>query len=96
VQRALVAPVEDPDEIMDRVGRRMAELRAEAGLTQAEVARRMDTAVNNYQRIEHGLQNVTLRTMVKIAGVLGVATAVLLEAPSTGKKSGRRGRPRSR
>lgn len=77
---------------MEQVGRRMAALRAEAGLTQAQVAKSIDTAINNYQRIEHGLQNATVRTLVKIANVIGVPTAALFE-PVAGGERPRRGRP---
>lgn len=77
---------------MEQVGRRMAALRLAAGLTQAEVAKSIDTAVNNYQRIEHGLQNATIRTLVKIANVIGVPTAALFE-PVGGGQLPRRGRP---
>lgn len=80
---------------MEQVGRRMAALRLEAGLTQAEVAKGIDTAVNNYQRIEHGLQNATIRTLVKIANILGVPTAALFEADG-GTQVSRRGRPTKR
>lgn len=83
--------MEDPDQVIENVGRRIAELRAEAGLTQAEVARRIETAVSNYQRIEHGLQNLTIRTLVRISGVLGVSVARLFEKPSASR--GGRGRP---
>jgi transcriptional regulator with XRE-family HTH domain len=74
------------------VGRRIAALRLEAGLTQAQVAKGIDTAVNNYQRIEHGLQNATIRTLVKIANVIGVPTAALFE-PVAGGLEPQRGRP---
>lgn len=86
--------MEDPDKIIELVGRRIAELRAEAGLTQADVAKRVDTALSNYQRIEHGLQNLTIRTLVKISGALGVPVSRLFENPSTRKAS--RGRPSKR
>ncbi len=70
----------------------MASLRLGAGLTQAEVAKSIDTAVNNYQRIEHGLQNATIRTLVKIANVIGVPMAALFE-PAGGGQAPPRGRP---
>ena len=87
-------PVEDPDDVIEKLGRRIAELRADAGLTQAEVAERIETAVSNYQRIEHGLQNLTIRTLVKISTALGVPVIRLFERPSTARSG--RGRPRKR
>jgi len=70
----------------------MRELRVATGLTQAQVAEATGSTLSNYQRIEHGLQNITLRTLARIADALGVepkelfAPAVSLRAP--------RGRPR--
>jgi transcriptional regulator with XRE-family HTH domain len=59
----------------------MAELRERAGLTQAEVAERIGTTVSNYQRIEHGLQNVTLETMARVANAIGVAMVEFFGPP---------------
>ena len=73
---------EDPDErLLDDVGRRTGELRVRAGLTQAQVAEAVAMTVPNYQRIEAGTQNLTLRTMAKIARVLGVRVVDLLLPP---------------
>ncbi len=55
-----------------RVARRIARLRKAAGLTQEELATRLDTATRNIQRIESGTQNLTLLTVAKIAAELGV------------------------
>jgi transcriptional regulator with XRE-family HTH domain len=77
---------------MEQVGRRIAELRSKAGLTQADVAEQLTTTVSNYQRIEHGLQNLTIRTLARIAGVLGVPVAGLFEKAKT--RGAGRGRPR--
>jgi ribosome-binding protein aMBF1 (putative translation factor) len=72
----------DPDErLLDDVGRRIGELRARAGLTQAQLAEAVAMTVTNYQRIEAGTQNLTLRTMGRIARVLGVQVVDLLTPP---------------
>jgi transcriptional regulator with XRE-family HTH domain len=72
----------DPDaKLLDSVGRRIGELRERAGLTQADVAERAAMSLTNYQRIEAGTQNLTLRTMARIARVLGCEVAAFLEAP---------------
>ena len=86
--------VEDPEEVIKRVGLRISELRAESKLTQAQVAESLGTTVSNYQRIEHGLQNVTVRMIVRIAGVIGVPSSELWEAPNS--QQARRGRPKKR
>lgn len=83
--------MEDPQQVIERVGRRIAELREAAELSQAQVAEQLGTTLSNYQRMEHGLQNLTLRTMTRIAGVLGVPVSALLEP--TAKPRARRGRP---
>jgi transcriptional regulator with XRE-family HTH domain len=84
--------LDDPEKVMEQVGRRIAELRTNAGLTQAEVAEYLTTTVSNYQRIEHGLQNLTIRTLVRIGGVLGVPAASLFDKPKT--RAPGRGRPK--
>ena len=52
-----------------------------AGLTQAQVAEAVAMTLTNYQRIEAGTQNLTLRTMAKIARALDVRVADLLVPP---------------
>jgi len=86
--------VEDADEVLVRVGRRIGELRESDGLTQAEVAEMLAMTTSNYQRIEHGLQNLSVRTMVRVAGALGVPVAKLFEATTTRRRG--RGRPKSK
>jgi transcriptional regulator with XRE-family HTH domain len=78
--------------LLDAVGRRIAELRRKLGLTQAEIAERLETTISNYQRIEHGFQNLTILTMAKIAAALDTKINALLKAPRTVKS--KRGRPR--
>lgn len=76
---------------MRAVGRRIADLRESRGITQAEAAELLETSVSNYQRIEHGHQNLTLRSMVRIASAFETTVAGLL-APH-GERPSRRGRP---
>jgi transcriptional regulator with XRE-family HTH domain len=92
--RLFLEPLEDPDRLIEQVGRRIAELRTRAGLTQAEVAEKLRTTVSNYQRIEHGLQNLTIKTAARIASAIGVSTASLFEASAS--RQPRRGRPKKR
>ncbi len=66
---------------MVRVARRVAELRRARGLTQEHVATQLELALKNYQRVERGRQNLTLRTIVNIARVLGVAPEALMVTP---------------
>lgn len=87
--------IEDPETLPARVGRRIAELRERAGVTQAYMAGVLETNVSNYQRIENGEQNLTLRTMARIAVAVGVNTIELLKAPEHPLPKRRpRGRPK--
>lgn len=76
---------------MMRVARRIAEVRVGLGLTQEAVAERLGISLKGVQRIEQGRQNLTLRTLVRVAQVLGVQVIALFEAPTA--KQVRRGRP---
>lgn len=83
---------ENPENLIDRVGLRITELRSQADLTQAQVAERLGMTLTNYQRIENGAQNATLRMMVRVANAIGVKTADLLAEPVMKKRG--RGRPK--
>lgn len=48
----------------------LADAREKAGLTQAQLARKLRTRQSNISRIEQGSQNITLRTLEKIAHAL--------------------------
>jgi HTH-type transcriptional regulator / antitoxin HipB len=88
--------VEDAEKLKDHVGRRIAELRERAGLTQADVAETIGTTVSNLQRIEYGTQNVTLETLVKVANALGVKVADFLAEVEGPNEQRGRGRPAKR
>ncbi|OGQ10330.1 MAG: hypothetical protein A2138_12205 [Deltaproteobacteria bacterium RBG_16_71_12] len=61
------------DDFVARVGRRLNALRVDRCLTQQQVADRLEVALKNLQRIEAGRQNLTLRTIFRVARALGVA-----------------------
>lgn len=82
---------EDPQEVIRDVGRRIAEIRTGLGLTQEQMAERLGMTLKGYQFIERGVQNLTIKTMVKVAGALDVRTAELFAAPAS--REVRRGRP---
>lgn len=84
--------MEDPEKVKEHVGRRIAELREKKALTQADVAEAIGTTVPNLQRIEYGVQNVTIETMTKIANAIGVKVADFF-SPLQTKGRRPRGRP---
>lgn len=84
--------MDSDDELLDQVGRRIRELRERALKTQAEIAEATSTTTGNYQRIEAGSQNLTLKTLAKIARAIGVEVADFLVKPETPRPP--RGRPK--
>ncbi|MGO8998691.1 MAG: helix-turn-helix domain-containing protein [Polyangiaceae bacterium] len=77
---------------MRDVGRRVAELREERGLTQERFAEEvLKRSKGHVQRIEHGELNLTLRSLLHLADRLGVIVADLFVAPRS--REIRRGRP---
>lgn len=86
--------MEQADEVIRNVGRRVRELRLRRGWTQEEMAEKLNIALRNFQQMERGRQNLTLRTMVRLARLLGVRTIKLMEEPESPTVS--RGRPASR
>lgn len=63
-----------------QVARRIAELRSSLGVTQEELASRLGIALKNLQRIEAG-QNLTLRSIERIARALGIEAIDLFARP---------------
>lgn len=84
----------DPDRSQKDVGRRIAEVRADRGWTQEQLAERLGIQTNNLQRMELGMQNLTLRSIVRVANGLGVPLATLFEIPRS--RIVRTGRPPAR
>lgn len=70
---------EDPDLLLTGIGLRILKRRQDLGLSQKEIAERLGIASAYVSRIEHGEQNLTVRTLVKIAEALDT-TAVELFA----------------
>lgn len=81
----------DPDRIVRDVGRRVGELRAAASLTQEKLAALAEVSLKYLQRVESGEENLTIRSLVRLANLLGVPVASLLEAPTSQRP--RVGRP---
>lgn len=61
-----------------RLGRRLRSLRLEAGLTQAELARRTGIHRPNIARVEAGRHTPSLETLARLASAIGVPTTRVL------------------
>ena len=59
-------------ELLDQLGRRLKELRASAGLTQAQLAERVQLSDEFISRLERGIKAASVTTLERIAGALGV------------------------
>jgi DNA-binding XRE family transcriptional regulator len=62
----------------ERLGARLRELRLEAGLTQAELARRTGIHRPNIARVEAGRHTPSLETLARLASAIGVPTTRVL------------------
>lgn len=85
---------EPPADVLRALGRRIAELRATAGLTQEQFAARLDISLQYIQRIEAGRENLTVRSLLRVSGALGVQLVALFVPPQSAEV--RVGRPPSR
>lgn len=61
------------------LGERVREHRTKFALSQDDVANLAGLNVSNYGKIERGLSNPTFHTVLRIASVLGIDPAVLVE-----------------
>lgn len=86
---------ENPNTFVRYVTGKLRELRKAHGVTGEELAERLGIAAQNLRRIEAG-QNITLRTLGRIARALGVKIEVTFIAdPRVAKKAVTKRRRRS-
>lgn len=78
--------------LLRRVGRRLGELRADRGFTQAEFAERVEVSVRYVQSVEGGRENLTLATLAALASALDVDIVELFHLPS--RPAPKPGRPK--
>jgi transcriptional regulator with XRE-family HTH domain len=83
----------DPDRILGDIGRRVAEIRREHSWTQAQCAELLGVSVNYVKSVEAGAENLTIRSLVRWAELLGVELEDLLSPPRS-RAARRPGRPR--
>jgi transcriptional regulator with XRE-family HTH domain len=79
---------------LDDFGRRVAEIRRAKGWTQERIAERLGMPLRNYQKIEAGLRNITMRTIVAVANAVDVPLHDLFIAPES-RSPRHAGRPKA-
>lgn len=79
----------DADRLVKQLGRRIAELRREHGLSQGTFAAKLKTTPQWVSALERGTRSPTLHTLAKIANALDVTIEALLERPSKSQRSPR-------
>lgn len=72
---------------------RIAELQRAHGLTQGELASKLDVTIPWASRVERRDENLMVATLVKIANAIGVEPREPWEKPGPGAPPVRRGRP---
>jgi transcriptional regulator with XRE-family HTH domain len=80
---------------LDRIGRRLAALRAQKRWTQELAAEKLGVSVVYLRRAEAGKQNFTIRSLLRFAELYRVPLAKLFTMP-VGRAMRRPGRPRKR
>jgi len=78
------------DARLQNIGRRIGEIRAAKGLTQAKLAEKLDRSLDMVQVWERG-NGVTVRTLLLLAMTLEVSIVEFFKIPKTPKPSA--GRP---
>lgn len=64
--------------ISSYIGHQLQQARRQRDLTQSEVAKRADTTVNHYAKIERGEVVPSLKTLEKILKALGIKSSDVL------------------
>lgn len=59
-------------------GKRIAELRKEKGLTQDQLAEKLNISTSNLGKLERGLQSFSIDLLIEISFFFGVSTDYLL------------------
>lgn len=82
---AKIEEAASPDPLSVSLGRRVASIRQDRlGATQQELARRMGVSSAYLWRVEDGRQNLSLRTLGRLAKSLGVTLADLFDGIDAG------------
>jgi len=63
--------MESEQQFYERFGERLKKVRKERGMTQAELAQKMQTSINSVRLYEAGNRSPSMATLNKMAEVLG-------------------------
>lgn len=66
------------EQLLKMIGNRIRELRVKQGLTQSELAAKLDYEKSNMSRLESGTIDARASTLNKVANALGVSLSELL------------------
>jgi len=69
---------EDPDILLSQLGLRITKRRQEIGISQKALAEKIGMPSPGLSNIENGKQNVTIRTLCKIAEALDITVGELV------------------
>jgi transcriptional regulator with XRE-family HTH domain len=83
-----MAQREEHRSLAEKIGRHARQARQRVGLTQAEVAERVDLAVEVYGRIERGRMMPSLGTLARLAAALRVLPSDLLSDVIVAREGG--------
>jgi transcriptional regulator with XRE-family HTH domain len=81
--------VEDPNDIVKKVARKLQQARTRAGLTQTQLGERAGLKQSYIFELEYGETNITLRTLEKMANALDLEIHDLLPDPKCHPTSGK-------
>lgn len=68
--------------LLRNIGRRIAELRRAAGLTQEDLAERLDVSAGYIRQVEGGGKNLSVRSLAAFADAVHGTVAALFEEPT--------------
>lgn len=82
-----------PEVVLRNIGRRIAELRTERGLTQQQVADQLGITSRYVQAVEAGDVNLSMRSLIDWANLFRAPLAAFVEQPRS-RAPRRAGRPK--
>ena len=68
-----------------QIGEAIRAARLAAGISQASLASAVGMTRTNFARVEYGRTNLTIETILRIAGGLGLEVSLSLHAPAAGR-----------